>query len=356
MSMIIENAFFDIDGVLTDGAVYVNADGIESKRIVFDDIDAIFELKRAGVKIGFVTGENNSFTEYVRKRFAPEFFSSGCHDKLSWFRGLINREGLKAETSCFVGDSKKDVDLLRFLDFSFVPANVDEQIKAAAKFVLKSPRGGGAIKETAEFIFQKNSTTSFKDSFWHEKLSEHVKTIVLMENADFYAAITAATTLIINALRDGKKLLLCGNGGSASESQHIATELISRFLQERKTLDAEALSVNTSSLTAIGNDYNFDKIFSRQIEAKGLPGDVLLGISTSGNSKNVVEAMVSAKKVGMKTIGLTGNNCKGSAISTHSDVCICVPSNSAPRIQECHILIGHMMCEVIEKILTVPEV
>jgi D-sedoheptulose 7-phosphate isomerase len=355
MTMMIESAFFDIDGVLTDGAVYVNADGLESKRIVFDDIDAIFELKRAGVKIGFVTGENNSFTEYVQRRFSPNFFTSGCRDKLSWFRELINREGLKAETSCFVGDSKKDVDLLRFLDFSFVPADVDEQIKAAAKFVLKSSRGSGAIKETVEFIFQKNNTTNFQDGFWREKLSEHVKTVTLMENTDFYVSVAAATTVIINALRAGKKLLLCGNGGSASDSQHIATELVSRFLLERKALDAEALSVNTSSLTAIGNDYNFDKIFSRQVEAKGRSGDVLLGISTSGNSKNVVEAMASAKKVGMKTIGLMGSNHIGSAISRQADICICVPSNSTPRIQECHILIGHMMCEMIEKILTVKE-
>ena len=116
---------------------------------------------------------------------------------------------------------------------------------------------------------------------------------------------------------------------------------------ERKALDAEALTVNTSSLTAIGNDYSFDKVFARQIEAKGKKGDILIAISTSGNSKNIIEAIKAAKAAGLKTIGLTGNN-PGSLIEKNSDLCISIPSKSTPRIQEAHILVYHMLCKFIE--------
>ena len=184
--------------------------------------------------------------------------------------------------------------------------------------------------------------------FWRDRLKEHIDVIKdISADAELINLINNAAQVIVNAFRDGCKLLICGNGGSAADSQHIAAELVSRFFLERKALDAEALTINTSSLTAIGNDYSFDKVFSRQVEAKGKMGDVLLGISTSGNSKNDIEAIKTAKDLGIKTVGFTGNN-KESLISKLSDYCICVPSTSTPRIQEAHILIGHILCEFIE--------
>jgi D-sedoheptulose 7-phosphate isomerase len=179
-------------------------------------------------------------------------------------------------------------------------------------------------------------------------LDEHIKTVDLLKNdAALCLKIKEAGILLLKAFKAGNKLLLCGNGGSASDSQHIATELVSRFYLERKALDAEALTVNTSSLTAIGNDYSFDQVYSRQIEAKGKKGDILIAISTSGNSKNVIEAVNTAKKIGLKTIGLT-NNDKKNLISKLTDCCINVPSSSTPRVQEAHILIGHILCEFLE--------
>jgi D-sedoheptulose 7-phosphate isomerase len=154
--------------------------------------------------------------------------------------------------------------------------------------------------------------------------------------------------IILTAFRSGSKLLICGNGGSAADAQHIETEFVSRFMLERKGLNAESLTVNTSSLTAIANDYDFDRVFARQVEAKGQPGDVLLGISTSGSSRNILKALDSAKMMGMLTIGLTGIK-KDSEISKRSDHCICVPSVSTPRIQEAHILIGHIVCAYVEE-------
>ena len=184
--------------------------------------------------------------------------------------------------------------------------------------------------------------------FWKDRLKEHSDVIKgISADAELITMMNNAAKVIVQAYRSGGKLLICGNGGSAADSQHIAAELVSRFLIERKALDAESLTINTSSLTAIGNDYSFDHVFSRQVEAKGAKGDVLIGISTSGNSKNIIEAIKTAKGMEIKTIGLTGNN-RESLIGRLSDYCIHVPSSFTPRIQEAHILIGHILCEFIE--------
>lgn len=153
--------------------------------------------------------------------------------------------------------------------------------------------------------------------------------------------------LSVTAFRAGKKILLCGNGGSAADAQHWAGELVSRFYYDRPGLPAIALTTDTSILTAIGNDYGYDYSFARQIEALGNNGDVLFAISTSGNSKNVITAIKAAKNKGMKVIGFTGKN--GGEMRDICDICICTPSDSTPKIQEGHEVIGHTICALIEK-------
>lgn len=148
------------------------------------------------------------------------------------------------------------------------------------------------------------------------------------------------------AIHSGKKVILCGNGGSAADAQHIAAEFTGRFVKERKPLAAIALTTDTSALTAIGNDYGFDKIFERQVAAIALPGDILIGISTSGNSKNVINAFKKANEIGCMTIALTGND--GGLISEFCKINIIVPSCITARIQEMHILIGHIFCNYID--------
>ncbi len=152
---------------------------------------------------------------------------------------------------------------------------------------------------------------------------------------------------LIAAYRAGKKTLIAGNGGSAADAQHIAAEFVSRFYFDRPALASIALTTDTSALTAIGNDYGYELLFSRQLEANAQPGDVYIAISTSGNSKNVLHSLEVAKKIGLKTIGLTGM--KGGKMAEMVDYCIRVPSDETPRIQECHILIGHIMCAAVEK-------
>jgi D-sedoheptulose 7-phosphate isomerase len=149
---------------------------------------------------------------------------------------------------------------------------------------------------------------------------------------------------IAEVLAAGGKVLLCGNGGSAADCQHIAAELVGRFGRERRALAAIALTVDTSALTAIANDYSFDRVFARQVEALGRKGDALLAISTSGRSKNVLEALRAARGLGMRTLALTGEGGRG----MEADLCLAVPSRETPRVQECHILLGHVLCEIAE--------
>lgn len=152
--------------------------------------------------------------------------------------------------------------------------------------------------------------------------------------------------LCVEALKQQHKLLLCGNGGSAADSQHIAAELVSRLNYDRPGLAAVALTTDTSALTAIGNDYGYDRVFARQIEAIGQNGDVLIAISTSGNSPNVLSALETAKKTGIKTIGMTGKS--GGKMNGLCDITLKMPSSCTPNIQECHIMLGHIICQIIE--------
>ena len=162
--------------------------------------------------------------------------------------------------------------------------------------------------------------------------------------------IADAARLIIATMRNGGKLIVFGNGGSAADAQHLSAELVGRYRQDRKAFPAIALTTDSSALTSISNDYGFDAIFSRQLEAIGKPGDVVVAISTSGNSPNVLNAIAAAKKLGISSIGLTGKS--GGKLRSSVEVCLSVPSDSTPRIQEAHGLVIHILSGLIESALT----
>ena len=167
-----------------------------------------------------------------------------------------------------------------------------------------------------------------------------------VSDAAFLDKISSAVTLVANAFTNGYKVQFCGNGGSAADAQHLAAEFSGRFYKNRKALPSDALHCNSSYLTAVANDYSYDDIYSRLVEGTMYKGDVLIGISTSGNSGNIVKAFEMAKSMGIVTIGFTG--AAGGKMSELSDVLINVPSTDTPRIQESHILIGHIICELVE--------
>jgi D-sedoheptulose 7-phosphate isomerase len=168
----------------------------------------------------------------------------------------------------------------------------------------------------------------------------------LLNNEAILNSVNEAVNKIVATYKNNGKVLWCGNGGSAADAQHLAAELSGRFYYDRPPLFAEALHVNTSYTTAVANDYSYDVIFSRLVKAMGRKGDVLIGLSTSGNSANVIKAFEEARSLGMLTIGFTGET--GGKMKAVSDILINIPSTDTPRIQECHMLLGHTICEMVE--------
>jgi D-sedoheptulose 7-phosphate isomerase len=177
------------------------------------------------------------------------------------------------------------------------------------------------------------------------KASIETKQKVLM-NEDLLNTICLIVDAVVEAFKNGNRVYFCGNGGSAADAQHLAAEFSGRFYTDRKALPAEALHCNTSYLTAVANDYSFDVVYSRMIDGIGQEGDVLVGLSTSGNSANIVNAFITAKEKKMITIGFTGES--GGKLKDISDYLVNIPSTDTPRIQESHILMGHIVCELVE--------
>lgn len=183
------------------------------------------------------------------------------------------------------------------------------------------------------------------DSLFLHNLQEHNALLATLHSLN--EDVLLAGKMAAETLQNGGKILFCGNGGSAADSQHLAAELTGRFIKDRGPLAAMALSTDTSALTCIGNDYSFEEVFARQVAGLGRPGDLLIGISTSGNSRNVIRAVEAAQKQGIQTLGLLGRD--GGLLRSQCNHSIVVPSPVTARIQECHILIGHTLCGLIEQ-------
>ena len=187
-------------------------------------------------------------------------------------------------------------------------------------------------------------------------MSDKIKSIIsasidtkqkLLADETIINTITQCVDLLVSCFKNGNKVLFCGNGGSAADAQHLAAEFSGRFYTDRDALPAEALHCNTSYITAVANDYSYDVIYSRLVKGMGNKGDVLIGLSTSGNSKNIIAAFEVAREKGMITIGFTGES--GGKMKATSDYLLNVPSNDTPRIQESHIMLGHIICQLVEE-------
>lgn len=185
-----------------------------------------------------------------------------------------------------------------------------------------------------------------------EILQEHIGVIQRL-NSEYSVPIQQLGEKAVETLKAGRTIFLCGNGGSAAECQHLAAEIVGRFVKERSGYPSIALTVDTSALTAISNDYGYERVYERQVEALGRPGDLLIGLSTSGRSANVLHAMRKAREIGLFTVGLTGRG--GGILKDIVDLCISVPSDITTHIQEAHLIIGHIMCSFIDANLAVDE-
>lgn len=338
---------FDIDGVITDGTLTIDRNGNELKCMNLKDIDAIFELHRRGFLLAAITGENTDIVDYFEKRFPWDLFYRGNKTKKETLKQIEEQLGISREDICYVGDGKYDVESLDYAGLSICPADAIDRAKQAADIILQQNGGGGCIWELVR-ILENYNTPQSPYRYLNDRLEEHTELFKKMASDQEIAnTLIACGNELIKIFNHQGQLFLCGNGGSAADAQHIATEFVSRFYKERKGLSAEALSTNTSTLTAVGNDYSFERVFSRQIEAKGRKGDMLIGISTSGKSRNVLQALESAKEIGMSTMLLMGDF-HTDIVEDFVDYLIKVPSTITPRIQEAHIFLGHTLAEYVE--------
>jgi D-sedoheptulose 7-phosphate isomerase len=212
-------------------------------------------------------------------------------------------------------------------------------------FSLPLVDGFSTSKIVDAITSEKPSVIDSSDSASARSISQHIEVMELTATS-CEAAINECAEIIWQTFASGKKVLLCGNGGSAADAQHIAAEFVGRYETERKALPAISLTTDTSSLTALANDYDFERIFSRQVDALAVEGDCLIAISTSGNSPNVISAVMSARKRGCKVIGMTGAS--GKKLAALCDACLMIPSARTARIQEAHITVAHIWCEIIE--------
>lgn len=337
----------DIDGVITDGSVIVDMQGNEQKKIALKDIDAIYELHKEGYKLAAITGENSSIVDYFERRFPWDHFYRNNKKKRLTLEEIVRVEQVSMQDVCYVGDGKYDVEPLEAAGLGLCPADAIDKVKTAADIILQNPGGQGCLWELIEILKEHNDTT-VPQNYFYQRLAEHENVFKLMaSDQKLMGDVMKIADDIADVMKQGGQLLLCGNGGSAADAQHMAAEFVSRFFKERKGLPAEALSTNTSILTAIGNDYSYECVFARQVEAKGNVGDILIGISTSGKSKNVLEALHYAHQNGIKTVMMMGDY-TNLALADFCDYVIKVPSKITPRIQEAHIFIGHTIAEYVE--------
>ncbi len=341
----------DIDGVLTDGRVGITPDGQDRKEIAFRDLDAIAAARRAGLRIALVTGEDGPMVRMIAERIQPDHVIAGAKDKHAALQSLAQIMNTEAGRICFVGDADRDALAFAGIGLGLAPADASPRARARAHRVLLSRGGAGAVAEAVDIVLELSEDVrrgAERESALSRVIDESILAHARMRQ-ESVGVLGQVAQMLIRAFRSGNKLLLCGNGGSAADAQHVAGEIVGRFALERDPWPAMALSTDTSILTAIGNDWSFDDVFARQVHAFAKSGDVVCGISTSGGSKNVVRALEVARKRGATTLAFTGQ--RGGAVADAADLVFRAPATQTPRIQELHILGWHGVCEVVERAL-----
>ncbi len=353
----IQAVITDIDGVLTDGKLLLNEGGETKKSLCFKDLDAVSELRANGIKFGVISGESDRFTEMVNLKMKPDFYFVGRKDKRQVLEKISEKEGIPLSAICYIGDGKYDIPALERVGLAVCPNDAVEEVKQVSDIILKRKGGEGCLAEVYTLLFNAHGQETFNREKGYaaapvfvKRVEEHRDVINgILEDITYNSCVEKAVNLIIDSYKNKGGLFLCGNGGSAADAQHLAAEMVGRFYLERKALSAEALTVNTSVLTSLANDYDYGMIFARQLEARAVRGDVLIGITTSGTSENVLQAFQKAKDIQMKTILMTGRISEFEPVLKYTDCLLAAPSNNTPRIQEIHILTGHIICEIVEQ-------
>lgn len=353
----IKMLLFDVDGVITDSRKYIDGCGMELKSLSMKDLDALWMLKDTGYIIGCITGEDNNFSGYLEQMNVFDFVRTGCKHKVNALKEVMEKYNINTCEICYIGDGKYDIPVLKMVGMAVCPNDAIEEVKQVSTIVLKRKGGDGCIAEIYTLLcaLKKEKTSANGEgrescSLIMDRMTEHQNLLAAMaQNKTYIHCVEMAVEMIVESYRRKRKLFLCGNGGSAADAQHLAAELVGRYLLERKGLNAEALTVNTSIITALANDYDYNEIFARQLEAKAVVGDVLIGITTSGTSENIFRVFQKAKEIGVKTVLMTGDIFEGAPVLAYADCVLAVSSGNTPRIQEIHILTGHIICEIVEQ-------
>lgn len=347
----IEVLALDVDGVLTDGRVTLRASGEEAKGIAFRDLDALTQARRAGLRIGLVTGEHGPLVDAIAQKVNADCVISGAKDKRVGIRQLCERLGVLPSLVCFVGDADRDALAFPDVGFSLAPADASPRARAAARRTLQADGGRGAVAEAVDILL--TARDSLLERMRAEKRLLEIVEESIVAHQRLYSqslpVLSEIASVLSGCFRSGGKLLICGNGGSAADSQHVAAEFVGRFALERAPIAAIALTTDTSILTGVSNDWDFTDVFARQVRALARPGDVVVGISTSGRSPNVVRALEAARERGARTIAFVGE--KGGPVAEHAELAFRAPHPSTPRIQELHLLAWHSICEIVEAAL-----
>jgi len=340
---------FDFDGVMTDNRVRVHQSGEEAVWCHRGDGWGIARLKDAGFEVLVLSTETNAVVAARCGKLKIESIQ-GCEDKIAALQQLARERKVSAEDIVYVGNDVNDMACMRWVGWPIAVADALPEVRALAKWVTLSPGGNGAVREVADRLVSLRENTDLalewaRDSIWRSiELKQKIA-----GSEQFLEQILRVARSMTEVLKAGGRIFFFGNGGSAADAQHLAAELVGRFMVNRRALPAIALTVDSSVLTAIANDYSYDLVFARQLEALAHANDMAVGITTSGNSPNVVRAMETASRSGLRTVAFTG--AQGGQIRAAVEECICVPSDRTPRIQEAHILIGHMLCEYVERVL-----
>ena len=346
---------FDVDGVITDGRKYLSGEKV-IKSVSMKDVDAFSMIKDLGIRLACITGEDDAFANSFKRYPQLDEVVTGSKDKLTSLSQLKDHFKVENNEICYIGDGKYDIPVLKEVGLSICPADAISEAKKEADIVLKRKGGEGCIADIYSILKKDNhkKTQAMKDisKLVLNRVDSHIETISILKNdTAYWSNVQQLAKEVCDAYNRGGCLYFCGNGGSAADSQHLAAELVGRFYKERRALNAEALTTNSSILTCLANDYDYNIIFARQIEARGKFGDVIIGITTSGTSKNISLAFEKAKAIGIKTVLMTGNVSDSLPLVQMSDYVLKVPSKDTPRIQEMHILTGHILCELIENII-----
>jgi D-sedoheptulose 7-phosphate isomerase len=345
----VEVLALDIDGVLTDGTATQTENQGEDKRYSFHDLDAVTQAKRSGLMVALVTGEDTPAVNRIADRFGVEKVVKGAKDKLSALSFLSEGLNITLDRFCYIGDSDRDAPALSEVGLGMAPANATPTAKAAAHIVLNRPGGAGAVAEAVSLLSklaQNGETSPMMELEMKRIVSDSITAHQAMLDQSLPILVQVAQ-IFIRAIRAGRKILFFGNGGSAAEAQHVAGELIGRFARESSPWPAIALTTDTSVLTAIGNDWEYAEVFARQVRGLAKPGDVVVGITTSGRSPNVLRGLEAGRECGAITIGFTGAN--PGRLQRFSDVCFAAPATETSRVQELSLLAWHSVCEVVEQ-------